>query len=298
MNNYYIAGNRGLVGTNYSNRISNSVGGNTSNCDYTDLSSTDTHIAAQPITHLILNAATVGGLQDDIDNAFNIYLTNLSIQNNILKTASKYNIDRLLFQSSACAYPDYANHPFEEQELLSSPPNSIYLPTALPKITGMHQCIAHNNQKGTHWTTAVCSNMYGPYDRTGEKAHVIGALMKKFIDAVKNNIQSIEIWGDGTQLRDYIYIDDAVTAMELIINNNEYDVVNVATGTSTSISNIVNMLVSISNYSGSIIYNTYKPQGSKAKLINNKKLKNLGWQPTVDMYEGLVKTYRWYYDNI
>jgi len=298
MNNYYLAGNRGLVGTNYAKFLETSVGGNKDTCDYTNFTSCAADMMQYKIDTVILNAATVGGLQDDINNAFSIYITNLTIQNNIFKLSNLLGIKSLLFQSSACAYPDNNEEALSEDMLLSAAPNSIYLPTALPKITGMHQCIAHNKQYGTSWKTAICSNMYGPYDRTGEKAHVIGSLMRKFVQAVKYGYKEIEIWGNGSQARDFIYIYDAIAAMEAVLSNDTYDVVNVASGESTSIRDIVALLTTISGYKGVIVYNTDKPTGSKSKTIDNSRLLSLGWKPSTKLVDGLTITYKWYYDNI
>ena len=139
--------------------------------------------------------------------------------------------------------------------------------------------------------------MFGPGDRTGEHAHVIGALMQKFVTAVKEDHEQIEIWGSGNQSRDLIYIKDAVSAMEIILNNDKYDTVNVASGVETSIRTLAETLKEISGFKGTLWYNTDRPEGIKNRAIDNSRLKELGWSPKYTLEEALTETYGWYYDN-
>jgi GDP-L-fucose synthase len=176
-------------------------------------------------------------------------------------------------------------------------PHKTYLPTAMPKLMGMYQCRAKNEKAGTHWRTAINSNMFGPNDRTGEHAHVIGALMQKFVSAVKEDWTEIEIWGSGNQSRDLIYIKDAVSAMDIILNNDKYDTVNVASGEETSIRTLAETLVKISGFKGKLWYNKDRPEGIINRSIDNSRLKELGWTQKYTLEEGLTETYKWYYDN-
>ena len=294
---YYIAGNRGLVGKSYSELIENSTGGNTSTVDYTDPIATNKDIETENPTHVIINAATVGGLQEDLDKSFELMMKNLNIQNNIFSACHTYGVERVLLQGSTCSFPAVGEQPYKEEQLMNGEPFKAYLPTALPKLVGMYQCRASNEKHGTKWRTAINTNMFGPGDRTGEHAHVIGALMQKFIDAVRNSSNTIEIWGSGNQSRDILYIEDAVSAMDIILNNDLYDTVNVASGYETSIREIVELLIKVSGYKGSIWYNTDRPEGIKNRAIDNSKLKELGWKPKFTVEEAFAKTYEWYYDN-
>ena len=299
---YYIAGNRGLVGTHYSNVVSNSLGGNTDLVDYSDPTSTNEEFKRLEKTyglptHVIINAATVGGLQEDLDFAYELMIKNLTIQNNIFNVCSDFGIDRVLLQGSTCSYPAEGSQPYTEDQLMNGEPYKTYLPTALPKLMGMYQCRAKNEKAGTHWRTAINSNMFGPGDRTGEHAHVIGALMQKFVTAVKEDWTEIEIWGSGNQSRDLIYIKDAVSAMDIILNNNKYDTVNVASGVETSIRTLAETLKEISGFTGRLWYNTDRPEGIKNRAIDNSRLKELGWSPKYTLEEALTETYGWYYDR-
>ena len=299
---YYIAGNRGLVGTHYSNVVSNSLGGNTDLVDYSDTTSTNEEFKRLEKTyglptHVIINAATVGGLQEDLDFAYELMIKNLTIQNNIFNVCSEFGIYRVLLQGSTCSYPAEGSQPYTEDQLMNGEPYKTYLPTALPKLMGMYQCRAKNEKAGTHWRTAINSNMFGPNDRTGEHAHVIGALMQKFVTAVKEDWTEIEIWGSGNQSRDLIYIKDAISAMDIIINNNKYDTVNVASGVETSIRTLAETLKEISGFKGTLWYNTDRPEGIKNRAIDNSRLKELGWSPKYTLEEALTETYGWYYDR-
>ena len=299
---YYIAGNRGLVGKQYANEVSNSIGGNTSTIDYTDSFMTYSefqrlHTKEAMPTHVIINAATVGGLQEDLDKSYELMIKNLTIQNNLFNVCSQFGIDRVLLQGSTCSYPAVGNQPFTEDQLMNGEPFKTYLPTAMPKLMGMYQCRAKNEKAGTHWRTAINSNMFGPGDRTGEHAHVMGALMQKFVTAVKEDQHEIEIWGSGNQSRDFIYIKDAVRAMDIILNNDKYDTVNVASGVETSIKTLAETLKKISGFKGKLWYNTNRPEGILNRSIDNSRLKELGWEPKYSLEEALTETYRWYYDR-
>ena len=299
---YYIAGNRGLVGTHYSNVVSNSLGGNTDLVDYSDPTSTNEEFKRLEKTyglptHVIINAATVGGLQEDLDFSYELMIKNLTIQNNIFNVCSEFGIDRVLLQGSTCSYPAEGSQPYTEDQLMNGEPYKTYLPTAMPKLMGMYQCRAKNEKAGTHWRTAINSNMFGPNDRTGEHAHVIGALMQKFVTAVKEDWTEIEIWGSGNQSRDLIYIKDAISAMDIILNNNKYDTVNVASGVETSIRTLAETLKEISGFTGRLWYNTDRPEGIKNRAIDNSRLKELGWTPKYTLEEALTETYGWYYDR-
>lgn len=291
---YYIAGNRGLVGTHYSALITNSAGDNSSTIDYNSYDQTVAAIAKHTPTHVVINAATVGGLQEDLDRSFDLMIKNLRIQNNLFESSALYNVERLLLQGSTCSYPVTTQQPYVEEQLMQGAPHEIYLPTAMPKLMGMYQCRASNAKRNTKWRTAINSNMFGPNDRIGEHAHVIGALMQKFVTAVREDLTEIEIWGSGDQSRDLIYIKDAVRAMDIILNNDVYDTVNIASGYEITIKELADLLKKISGFTGKLWYNSNRPEGIKKRSIDNSKLLELGWRPEYDLEHALTETYEWY----
>lgn len=293
---YYYAGNRGLVGSNY-NRYRPGEGGNTDTVDYTDYNLTFEHVKNSNPTHVVVNAATVGGLQEDLDRSFELMLRNLKIQNNLFETCAELDIDRVLLMGSTCSYPEFGPQPFNENQLFEGRPYEGYLTTALPKLVGMYQCRASNDKRGTNWRTAIVTNIFGPNDRVGEHAHVVGALMKKFIDARRNDHTEVEIWGSGKSTRDLLYIKDAVVAMDMILNNDQHDTVNVASGEEVSIRELAETLKTISGFTGRLWFNTDRPEGILNRAIDNRRLKSLGWQPKYTLKEALTETYEWYDAN-
>lgn len=293
---YYYAGNRGLVGRNY-NELVPGTGGNTDTVDYTSYRQTKQHIMIAGATHVVINAATVGGLLEDLDRSFELMLRNLKIQNNLFEACAELEIDRVLLQGSTCSYPEHGPQPFNELQLMDGKPYDGYLTTALPKLVGMYQCRASNDKRGTNWRTAICTNMFGPGDRVGEHAHVIGALMQKFLTATREDHTEIEIWGSGNQSRDILYIKDATRAMDIVLNNDVYDTVNVASGVEISIRELAETLKQISGFQGRLWYNTDRPEGIKNRAISNQRLQELGWQPEYTVQDALAETYEWYNAN-
>ena len=288
---WFLAGNRGLIGTNFSNTYS-CTGVNTSTCDLENYRKTLYALHKENPTHVMINAATVGGLMEDMLHSFDLYIKNLTIQNNIFKACKNLNIKNVLLQGSTCTYPSSITTEFEEEYMWQGKPHDAYLPTALPKLIGYQQCIAANTQYGYNWKTAVLTNIFGPYDKIGKIAHAIGALMQKFV----YNNGTIEVWGSGNQERDFLYIKDAITAFDIIMDS-EYDAVNVASGTTISVAELVDILVKISGFKGNIKYDASKPEGIFKRRISNKRLLSLGWKPKYTLEDALAETYQWYYDR-
>jgi len=294
----YIAGNRGLTGTYMMNTWDQAVGGNSDTVDYRNFQQTYDHVKQYSPTQMVINAATVGGLMEDLDRSFDLYLTNMTIQNNLLSVASKLGIQQVLLQGSCCSYPsERPERKFHETDLLNGVPHPGYMPTAMCKIIGLEQCRSHNQLYKTTWTSAINTNLYGPGERTGKQAHVVGALMDKFVRAVKEDWTEVEIWGSGDQTRDMLFVEDAVDAHEYILNNKVYDAVNVCYGEDYKISELAQMIKKISGFQGRLWYNTDQPEGVKHRRLDNKRLCDLGWKPRFTMEEGLTKTYEWYATN-
>lgn len=287
---WFLAGNRGLVGTNFSNTYS-CTGVNTSTCNLEKYNETLYALYKENPTHVMINAATVGGIMDDIKYPFDIYIRNMTKQNNIFKACKELNIKNVLLQGSTCSYPATEDK-FIEEDLFKGKPHESYLSSALIKLIGLEQCRAANKLYNFNWKTAVLTNLFGPYDKVGEIAHATGAIMEKFV----NNNGIIEIWGSGKQERDFLYVKDAITAFDLIMDSN-YDAVNVASGATTSISELVDMLIKISGFKGKINYNTSMPEGISKRGMSIKRLQSLGWKPKYTLEDALAETYQWYYDN-
>jgi GDP-L-fucose synthase len=295
MNSYYIAGNRGLIGSKMMEYFANCEGGNTSTINYKNYIATRVDISLYEPTHVIINAASVGGIQEDLDNSFSVYGDNISIQNNLLQTAHENKIHRVLLQGSGCSYPNAGNDQyFVEDDLMSGKPHPAYMPSAMCKLLGMEQIKAHNANYGSKWTTAINTNIFGAGERNGKYAHVIGALIEKFHNAVQDDLTEIQIWGSGNQTRDLLYVEDAITAYDLIINNDEFDVVNVSYGEAISIGYIADRLKTISGFTGRLWFNRERPEGVLHRRMDNTRLRSLGWKPKFTIEDALTKTYEDY----
>jgi GDP-L-fucose synthase len=298
MNSYYIAGNRGLIGTQMMKHFDNCQGGNTTTVDYKNSVATTHHVNEYIVTHMVINAASFGGIQSDLDSNFRAYGNNMAIQNNLFNAAHDNQINRVLLQGSGCSYPDNGTTQFhKEDDLMTGKPHLAYMPTAMCKLMGMEQVRAHNADFGTRWTTAINTNIFGPGERGGKHAHVIGALIEKFYNAVTHDHKQIEIWGSGHQTRDLLYVEDAVPAYDLIINNDEFDTVNVSYGDAVSIADIANHLKSISGYTGELWFNTDRPEGVLRRHMDNSRLRSLGWAPKFTIEDALTTTYKDYIVN-
>lgn len=290
---YYIAGNRGLVGSHMMALYEDVVGGNRDVVDYTDYQSTVDHVSAYSPDVMIINANSVGGLDEDRSQVFNLFESNLTMQSNLFRVAHELDINRILFQGSAGSYPaSNTDQRFTENDLYTGRPHDAYMPTAVCKLVGIEQIIAHNRQYNSKWTTAINTNMFGPGERHGAGAHVIGSLMRKFRDAIQNNDSQVEIWGSGNQTRDLIYVKDAVHAHEIVLHNDEYEIVNVSTGVDMSISRLANTLKDISGYQGRLWFNTERPEGVQHRRIDNSRLRQLGWKPQYRIEDALAETYK------
>lgn len=245
---------------------------------------------------VILCAAKVGGiLANDTYPADFIY-DNLMIESNIIHSAFKHKVEKLLFLGSSCIYPKFADQPITEDALLTGslePTNEWY---ALAKIAGIKLCQAYRKQYGCDFISAMPTNLYGPYDNFDlESSHVIPALIRKFHEAKINELNEVLIWGSGNPEREFMYVDDCANSIIYLLKNyskNEH--INIGTGKDISIKNLSYIISEIVNYKGNIKFDTSKPDGTPKKLLNIFKLNQLGWKHDVSLKTGLQLTYDYY----
>ena len=287
---WFLAGNRGLVGTNFSNTYS-CTGVNTSTCDLEKYSETLFALYKENPTHVMINAATVGGIMDDIKYPFDIYIRNMTKQNNIFKACKELNIKNVLLQGSTCSYPATEDK-FIEEDLFKGKPHESYLSSALIKLIGLEQCRAANKLYNFNWKTAVLTNLFGPYDKVGEIAHATGAIMEKFV----NNNGIIEIWGSGKQERDFTFVEDIVDGCILAAQSTDTSPINLGTGKKYSVMEVVSMICEIMNWKpSSFQFDKSKPSGALSRALDNSRAKEiLGWEPKISIKEGLKQTIDWY----
>jgi len=249
--------------------------------------------------YVFLAAAKVGGILANNTYPADFIFDNIMIQTNVIQAAYENNVGKLLFLGSSCIYPKHASQPLKEEYLLTGslePTNEAY---AIAKIAGLKMCEYYNRQHQTNFISAMPTNLYGINDNFNLKnSHVLPALIRKFIEAKQNNVSKVEIWGTGSPLREFLFVDDLAEAcVFLMINYSGNETVNVGTGEEISILSLANLIKETVGYSGEIIFDTTKPDGTPRKLLDVSKLNAMGWRHQVSLKEGIKKTIAWIEEN-
>jgi len=244
---------------------------------------------------IVLAGAKVGGIQANMNNQFSFLYENLLIQNNVIPNCIKHNIKSVILGSS-CIYPKDYIQPLKEEYLLKSDLEKTNEAYSLAKICGLKMCEYANKKYNSNLISLMPCNIYGQYDNFNlENSHVLSALVKKFVDAQKNNT-SVEIWGNGKQRREFLYIDDLSDAIIWALNNlDKTDTfLNVGTGQDIAINELASLISDLIGYKGEIIYNTNKPNGMMKKCLDVSTIKKLGWSARTNLTEGLNNTINYY----
>ena len=261
----------------------------------------------QKIDHVYLAAAKVGGIYSNNAYPADFIYENLMIQNNIINNAFLSGVKRLLFLGSSCIYPKYANQPIREEELLTGKLEPTNEPYAIAKITGIKMCESYNRQYGkSHsidYRSIMPTNLYGPGDNYHpENSHVIPGLIYRFHKAKINNLPSVTIWGTGKPKREFLYVDDMARASIhlMSIEKKTYDEqtssmfnhINVGSGKDLTIKELAEILKKVVGFKGEINFDLTKPDGNPRKILDSKRINNLGFKPLISLKEGLIKTYQ------
>lgn len=244
--------------------------------------------------YVFLSAAKVGGIIGNKTYPAEFISQNLTIQNNIIHAAHAHGVKKLLFLGSSCIYPKFATQPIVESELLKGelePTNEYY---AIAKISGIKMCEAYRKQYGSNFISLMPTNLYGQGDNYHpENSHVVPAMLRKFHEAKENNLPTVTIWGTGTPMREFLHVDDLADASVFLMENyNDLEHINVGTGEDVTIRELAESIKKIVGYSGEIVFDTSKPDGTPRKLLNVSKLNNLGWKHSISLEKGLKDTYK------
>lgn len=240
---------------------------------------------------------TGGILANTIYPADFIY-QNLASQTNIINSAFKYGVRKLLFLGSACSYPKICSQPIKENYLLTGAIEPTNEPYAISKIAGIKLCQAYNKQYRTNFISAIPTNVYGPNDDFSKDGHVIASLIRKFHQAKKEG-GAVKIWGTGKPKREFLYIDDLADAIIFLMRNyNGSELINIAGGREISIKKLAGLIKKVTDFKGRIIYETEKPDGMPKRLLDKTKISKLGWRPKIKLEQGLKLTYQWYNKNV
>jgi len=299
----YIAGHNGLVGSSLVRLLTklgytNIITRTRSELDLTNQFDVSNFFESVKPDYVFLAAAKVGGINYNKTYPAEFIYDNLQIQNNIIHNSYVNKVKKLLFLGSSCIYPKENPLPINENRLLSAPLEPTNEAYALAKIVGLKMCEYYKKQYGCNFISVMPCNLYGPNDCFDlEKSHVISALLKKFDTAKNNNTQEIVMWGTGAAKREFLYVDDLAEALVYLMNTYEGDFVNIGSGTEISMGELYQEVSNTVMYSGKLVFDTSKPDGTISKVMDVSKILSLGWKPKTDIRTGLRLTYEWYLNN-
>lgn len=305
----YVAGNTGMVGSaivrmlhrkGYTNIFSTP----SKHFDLRRQDEVERFFQINQPEYVYLAAAKVGGILANRDYPAHFIYDNLMIQSNIIEAARKFGVKKLLFLGSSCIYPKECPQPIKEEYLLTGPLEPTNDAYAIAKIAGIKMCQAYRKQYGFNAISLMPTNLYGPNDNFDtESSHVLPALIRKFDDGkevIDHDLggsfnPSIHLWGDGTPKREFLHVDDLADAcFTAMVNYDGDEPLNVGTGEDIEISALASLISYVVGFNGGIIWDTDKPNGTPRKLLDVSKIKALGWEPKIDLEEGIKSTYEWY----
>jgi GDP-L-fucose synthase len=294
----YIAGHRGMVGSAIVRRLqkdgfSNIVTRGSKDLDLREQQDVREFFANEKPDVVVLAAAKVGGIQANNVYRAQFLYENLMIQNNVIDSAYRNGVRKLLFLGSSCIYPKMAPQPLKEESLLTGLLEQTNEPYAIAKIAGIKMAESYRRQYGVNYISAMPTNLYGPNDNYDlNNSHVLPALIRKFHTAKVTNATSVEVWGTGSPMREFLHVDDLADAcFFLLMNYDEEMFVNIGTGEDLTIKALAEMIKDIVGYTGELKWNTGKPDGTPRKLMDVSRLHNMGWKHRIGLREGIASVY-------
>jgi GDP-L-fucose synthase len=294
----YIAGHRGMVGSAIVRKLtadgfSNLIFRTSSELDLTNQQAVNDFFTTEKPDYVFLAAAKVGGiLANNVYRADFIY-QNIMIESNIIHAAYVNKVTKLLFLGSSCIYPKLAAQPLKEEYLLTDTLEETNEPYAIAKIAGIKMCEAYRSQYGCNFISAMPTNLYGPNDNYDLKSsHVLPALIRKFHTAKENGDSTVELWGTGSPMREFLHVNDLAEACVYLMKTyNDEQFVNIGTGTDVTIKELALTIKAVVGFSGDLTFDTTKPDGTPRKLMDVSKINQLGWKHKIDLQEGIEMVY-------
>jgi len=296
----FVAGHRGLVGSALVRRLeaegySNLVTRTRQELDLRDQAAVMAFFAAERPEYVVMAAARVGGIHANNAYPADFLADNLQIQSNVLAAAVRYPVTKLLFLGSSCIYPRECPQPIREESLLTGPLEPTNEWYAIAKIAGIKLCQAYNKQYGTRFISAMPTNLYGPHDNFDlETSHVLPAMIRKFHEG-KRSGGPVTLWGSGSPRREFLHVDDLAAACLFLLRH--YDgawPINVGTGSDLTIRELADLVARVVGYTGEVVWDPAKPDGTPRKVLDTSRLNALGWTARIPLENGLRETYRWY----
>ncbi|MDO9186574.1 MAG: GDP-L-fucose synthase [Bacteroidia bacterium] len=295
----YIAGHRGMVGSAIIRRLkkdgfTNIVTRTSKELNLINQQAVADFFASEKPDFVFLAAAKVGGIVANNTYRAEFIYDNIMIQSNIIHSSYLNNVKKLLFLGSSCIYPKMAPQPLKEDYLLTGILESTNEPYAIAKIAGIKMCDAYRSQYGCNFIAVMPTNLYGPNDNYDlNNSHVLPALIRKFHTAKTQKLSSVEIWGTGTPMREFLHVDDLADAcFTLMQNYNEPGLINIGVGEDISIKDLALLVKKIVNYEGELKFDTTKPDGTPRKLMDVSKLHSFGWKHKINLEEGISSVYK------
>lgn len=301
----YVAGHRGLVGSAIVRSLKdkgydNVIGRTHKELDLTNQADVKKFFEEERPQIVVLAAAKVGGINANNQAPATFAYENIQIQCNVIQCAHEYKVKKLLFLGSTCIYPKMAPQPIKEEYLLTGPLEETNEAYAIAKIAGLEMCKFYKRQYGDDFISCMPTNLYGPHDNYNlYGSHVMPAMIRKFHDAKQDKAPFVELWGTGTPLREFLYVDDMADACIFLLEHYEGEQhVNIGTGKEVTIKQLAEAVKEVVGFAGDIHWNSSMPDGTPRKLTDVTKLHGLGWQHKVELQEGIKLAYRWFCENV
>ena len=300
----WVAGHKGMVGRAVvralADRNCTILTAERSDADLTRQAEVEAWVAANQPDAVIVCAARVGGILANDSYPADFIYDNLMIEANIIHAAFKADVEKLLFLGSSCIYPKFAEQPMREEALLEGalePTNEWY---AIAKIAGIKLCQAYRKQHGADFISAMPTNLYGPFDNFDlQSSHVIPALMRKCHEAKGSGADTMEVWGSGKVMREFLHVDDCAAGIVFLLENySDMSHVNLGTGQDVTITKLAETIKKTVGFDGGLVFDASKPDGTPRKLLDTSKINALGWQPKIDLESGLASAYKWYLQTV
>lgn len=295
--NIFVAGHRGLVGSAILRKLKsleylNLLTKTRSELDLTNKENVESFFENNSIEYVFLAAAKVGGIVANNTYPAQFLYENLQIQNNVIHSAYKFSVKKLLFLGSSCVYPKFPQIPIKEESLMTGILEETNEAYAIAKIAGIKMCQAYRKEYGCNFISVMPTNIYGPNDNYHpQNSHVLAALIKKFVEAKQKNSPNVVLWGTGEPKREFLHVDDLADAcLYLMKSYDSSEIINIGSGKEISINELADKIRSIVGIEIDLDHDLTKPDGTPRKVMDISKIKNLGWYPKISLQEGLKST--------
>lgn len=294
----FVAGHRGMVGAAITRELhrrgyEHVLTRSRAELDLENQNQVHRFFSTTPVDVVYLAAAKVGGILANQTHPVDFLYKNLMIQCNVIRAAYAAGVRKLLFLGSSCIYPREAPQPISEDALLTGPLEATNEPYAIAKIAGLKLCEAYQREHGARFICAMPTNLYGPHDNYDlHSSHVLPALIRKFHEGREANAESVTIWGTGSPLREFLYVDDLAQASVMLMEHPDAEgIYNIGAGQDISIADLARLVARVIGYEGKIVYDTSKPDGTPRKLMDSSRVQALGWRPEISLTHGITLAY-------